>query len=145
MHRLKTKRTKKKKQLPISVFPTSVECHRRVFIFLTLFRKHTWYVAGCVGGFLRACTNIDEYGPNQFLGFYFSVPFLGSRSLFLVMRVAMWCPCVNHATPPPPPVFTIHLCVDAAVKSTNMLINHTSKSNVKPLLRRKKSVFFFLF
>lgn len=39
--------------------------------------------------------------------------------------------------------FTIHLCVYAAVKSTNTLINHTksSKSNVKPLLRKKRCFF----
>lgn len=78
MHR---KNRKGKKKLPISVFPTSVECHRQVFFFhiTTLkIRKHTRYVAPgcgvyvyvCVSGFLRACMYMDEYGSNQFWCFF---------------------------------------------------------------------------
>lgn len=51
---------------------------------------------------------------------------------------------MKHAKPKHSPS---HLCVYAAVRSTNMLISHTksSKSNVKPLLRKKKVCFFFFF
>lgn len=43
MHR----KNRKEKKLPISVFPTSVECHRQVFFHITTLkiRKHTKYVA----------------------------------------------------------------------------------------------------
>lgn len=77
----------------------------------------------------------SRFGVVVFSGFSFS---WFQKSLFR-MRAAVWRPWVSHAKPQ---IFTIHLCVYAAVKSTNTLINHTSKSNVKSLLRKKKKKFF---
>lgn len=65
MHR---KNRKGKKKLPISVFPTSVECHRQVFFFhiTTLkIRKHTRYVAPgcgvCVCQWVFACVYVHGW------------------------------------------------------------------------------------
>lgn len=60
-----TEKIEKKKKLPISVFPTSVECHRQVFHINTLkIRKHTRYVApGCgVCNWVFACVCVCVHG-----------------------------------------------------------------------------------
>lgn len=57
-----TEKIEKKKKLPISVFPTSVECHRQVFFHITTLkiRKHTSYVASGYG--LCVCVFVCKWG-----------------------------------------------------------------------------------
>lgn len=58
------------------------------FFSHTLFRKHIWYVAGCVSGFLPACTYIDENGSDHILGLLFFLAFL-----FLVPEITFHDVC----------------------------------------------------
>lgn len=136
-------------------------------------RKHTkvcssWLWCVSVGFCVYVCTRVGV----------FQCFFKNSPELFWNLKTfksnhcndlqlcgcACACVCVMSVKPLPPapttewnvqsPKMFIHLCVYAAVKSTNTLINHTksSKSNVKSLLGekkihkfKKKKRFFFLF
>lgn len=113
----------------------------RTSIFFLHFIQKAHLVCSRLCGWVFACVYQHRWvWSRSRFGVLFQRPFSWFQtSLF------WWCvwPCDAPEwtmQPPPqplPPIFTIHLCVDAAVKSTNTLINHTSKSNVKPLLREK--------
>lgn len=70
---------KEKKKLPISVFPTSMECHIQVFFFhmTTLKTESTQYVAGWVwvGFCLHVCTLMSMVFLINFGVLFFSIGF----------------------------------------------------------------------
>lgn len=149
---------KKRKKLPISVFPTSMECHIQVFFstWLHLKRKaHSMSLVEC--GWVFACMYVHWWLWGFFLSilvfcFFYWLLFHRSRKknrcflqvfAHIIVNIhqslcVQECACVRRLWPPPPTpplnemakpqIFTIHLCVYAAVKSTNTLINHTKSS-----------------
>lgn len=129
-------------------------------------RKHTkvcssWLWCVSVGFCVYVCTRVGVFQIK--LRFVFLNAFLKNSSEILrhsnqiivttfssvVVRVRACVMSVKPLPPAPstewnvqsPKMFTFHLCVYAAVKSTNTLINHTksSKSNVKSLLGEKNT------
>lgn len=167
-----TEKIEKKKNCLLVSFQPQWNVTDKYFFTTLKIRKHTRYVAPgcgvCVSGLLRACTWVSVFLINFgvfvlcslcFLFFVSRNPFWDLKRCFSQIIVTTFdsvcaclcvhmCVCVMSVTPwmkhAKPWAFTIHLCVYAAVKSTNTLINHTksSKSNVKPLLRREKKSFF---
>lgn len=138
MHRLKTKRTKKK---PAYQCLSSLSGMSQMSIFFPHFIQKAHLVCSRLCGWVFACVYVHrwEWFKSRFgVVVFFWLSFSWFQKSLFMMRAAVWCPWVNHAKPQ---IFTIHLCVYAAVKSTNT-INHTSKSNVKWLLRKKMFVFF---
>lgn len=143
MHRLKTKRTKKTNNCLLVSFQPQWNVTDEYFVPHFIQKAHL--VCSRLCGWVSACVYEHRWVWSRSpFGLWFQRPFPWFQKSVFGDACGHAMPLSEPCNPPPPPIFTIHLCVDAAVKSTNTLINHTSKSNVKPLLRGKK-VFFFSF
>lgn len=97
MHRFKKQNGQKNPCLLVSFQPQWNVTDEYFFFSHTLFRKHTWYVASCVGGFLRACTYIDENGSDHTLGLLFFLAFL-----LLVPEITFYDVCGRMMPPSEP-------------------------------------------